>query len=96
MTAKILNFILSYSKLGKFLDGHKTIIGASLLLVVKVLEGLQAISPLFPTATYLGQAEDSVRDALNVTISTLEALGYSFASIGLARKYVKAKLPDGK
>ena len=96
MTARLLNFILSYTKLGAFLDGHKTVVGGVLLLAAKLLEGLQVVAPMFPNAPYLGQAEDGLREALNVVISTLDTLGYSFLSIGIARKYVKAKLPDAK
>lgn len=96
MTARLLNLILSYTKLGAFLDDHKTVIGAALLVLAKLLEALQAVAPMFPEALYLVTAEDGLRDALNVAISTLESVGYPLTGIGLARKYVKAKLPDAK
>jgi hypothetical protein len=97
MTAKILNFVLGYTKLGQFLDGYKSLIGSVLLAVVYFNDFLALVAPLFPKyELQISAAQAAIAQGLDGVKGALESLGYGFLTVGLARKYVKAKLPDAK
>lgn len=92
MLARLLNSILSYTKLGEFLNDRKVLIGAVLTVAAGVLELLEKIAPLFPDAAYLVDAQSNLRAALDAVSSTLETLGFGFLAVGLTHKAAKAKI----
>lgn len=94
--SKILHYILSYSRLGEFLNERKTVIGAALMVLSGALGLLDQLIPLFPDAAYLADARGFLKQALDASTSTLEALGYGFLTVGLVHKAAKKQLEKGK
>jgi len=85
------------TRLGAFLDGYKSLIGGVLLAIAYFADFLNLIAPLFPEyQVTIIAARDAISQGLDSVKGALESLGYGFLTVGLARKYVKAKLPDAK
>jgi hypothetical protein len=93
---RILIYIFSQTKFGKFIDGKKTLIGAFLIIVAAALHALEQIAPLFPQYPWLKDASKSLGDAVKASEPVLDALGLSFLTIGVLHKGAKAKLPPSE
>lgn len=96
MLARIINSVLSYTKLGEFLNERKTLIGAVLTVAAGILDILEKIAPLSPDAAYLTDAQVNLKAALDAVISTLQSIGFGFLAVGVTHKAAKAKLPEPK
>ena len=90
---RIVLWLFSKTSFGKLLDGKKTIIGAVLIIVSAGLQVLEQLAPLFPEAPWLKSAATAIREALEGSLPTLEALGLGFLTVGIIHKSAKAKLP---
>lgn len=87
----ILMFLFSKTRLGKLIDGKKTIIGAVLVIAVAALHALEQLAPMFPNAPWIGQASRAILEALKAVEPALETLGLSFLTVGVLHKNAKAK-----
>jgi len=87
----IFMYLFSKTRIGKLVDGKKTIIGAVLVVVVAALQALEQLAPMFPNAPWLGGASKAIIDALRTAEPVLETLGLSFLTVGVLHKGIKAK-----
>jgi hypothetical protein len=85
----IIRWIFSQTKLGQFLDGKKTIIGAALVFTSKVLEALVAIAPILPDQTWIPAFAAQLEQVLKQVSPFLEDVGVGFIGAGLAGKWAK-------
>lgn len=92
MLSRVIHQVLSFTKLGEFLNSRKTIIGAVLTVAAGLLRILEQIVPMFPDTQYLVDAQVNLSAALDTVISTLESLGFGFLTVGLVHKQAKKKL----
>ena len=88
---KILMYVFSYTKVGKLLDGKKTVIGAVFIFLVSMLHGLEQIAPLFPQVEPLGRVAGAIRTGLETIEPYLQDMGIGFISAGLLHKAAKKK-----
>lgn len=88
---KILMYIFSYTKIGKLLDGKKTVIGAVFIFLVSILHGLESIAPLFPQVEPLAKVAGVIRTALETVAPYLQDMGVGFITAGLLHKVAKKK-----
>jgi hypothetical protein len=93
---RILIYIFSQTKFGKFIDGKKTVIGALLVIVAAGLQALEQIAPMFPQYPWIADASKGIREAIKSAEPVLEALGLSFLTLGVLHKGAKAKLPPSE
>jgi hypothetical protein len=89
--SSIFMYIFSKTRIGKLIDGKKTIIGAVLVIVVAALHALEQLAPMFPNAPWIGEASKGIIEALRTAEPVLETLGLSFLTVGVLHKSVKAK-----
>jgi NADH:ubiquinone oxidoreductase subunit 4 (subunit M) len=87
--SKIIAWIFSQTKVGKLLDGKKTIIGAVLILASALLQALLVIAPMFPEHIWLGDVTQQLSSVLRQVQPILEDLGIATIGVGLAHKAVK-------
>jgi hypothetical protein len=87
--SKIIAWIFSQTKVGKLLDGKKTIIGAALILASALLQALLVIAPMFPEQPWLGDVTQQLSSVLRQVQPILEDLGIATIGVGLAHKAVK-------
>jgi hypothetical protein len=85
----IIHTLLSRTPIIKLLDGKKTLIGASLLVALKLIELMDQLAPLFPQYPVLADASKSLAQFLDGAKSALDYLGYGFIYVGLLHKAVK-------
>lgn len=90
--AKIINYLLSYTKLGQLLNGKKTIIGAALIVLVGLIELIEKIAPMFPEASYLPAAVVSLKELLDQLQTVLGYVGLGSLGVGVTHKIAKSKL----
>jgi hypothetical protein len=88
--ARLINLILSYTKLGQFLDGKKTWIGALLLAISCLIEFVEKVAPMFPETQFLVVSSVGLKELLAAVVSTLDTLGYGALTVGLVHKAAKA------
>jgi hypothetical protein len=88
---KILMYIFSYTKIGKLLDGKKTVIGAVFIFLVSLLHGLEQIAPLFPEVAPLASVTGAIRTALEAIEPYLQDMGIGLITAGLLHKVAKKK-----
>jgi hypothetical protein len=86
---KILMYIFSYTKVGKLLDGKKTMIGAAFMLLASILHGVESIAPLFPEVAVIGSIAKSIRMALETVEPYLRDMGIGLITAGLLHKAAK-------
>lgn len=89
--SKIITWIFSQTKIGKFLDGKKTLIGAIMVFASAVLQALLAIAPMFPEYPVIATIAAQLGDAIRVVQPYLEDLGITFIGVGLAHKAAKSQ-----
>ena len=89
----ILMYLFSKTKIGKVIDGKKTVIGAILVIAVSALHALEQLAPMFPQAPWIAGASRGILEALKAVEPILETLGLSFLTVGVLHKGVKAKMP---
>ena len=87
--SRLVRWVFSQTKIGKFLDGKKTIIGAVLIFVSAILEALLVVAPMFPEYPWLATLATQLEEAIRVTRPYLEDLGITFIGVGLAHKAAK-------
>ena len=90
----ILMYVFSKTKVGKFLDGKKTIIGAVVIILVAAMETLEKLAPMFPNIAWLGQAAGQIKVLLASSEGVLEAVGVSFLALGVLHKQAKKQVAD--
>ena len=88
---KLILYIFSKTPVGKMLDGKKTVIGAVLVILAASMETLEKLAPLFPEASWVGEAAKSVGDVLKAVEPLVESLGLGFLTAGVLHKGAKAK-----
>ena len=87
----ILMYLFSKTRIGKLVDGKKTVIGAVLVIVVAALHALEQLAPMFPNAPWIGELSRGILEALRSIEPLLETLGLSFLTVGVLHKGAKAK-----
>jgi hypothetical protein len=87
----ILMFLFSKTRIGKLVDGKKTIIGAVLVVAVAALHALEQLAPMFPNAPWIGSASKAILEALKAVEPALQTLGLSFLTVGVLHKNAKGK-----
>lgn len=92
----ILMYIFSKTRIGRLLDGKKTVIGALLIIVVGAVEALEKLAPMFPDSPWIKDAATGILATLQASEPFLEALGLGFLTVGVVHKSVKAKLPPAE
>ena len=86
-----LSRLLSDSWLGRQLDGRKTVIGGTAVVLSAVLHGLEGLAPLFPQAAWISPAASVVRHVLDYASEGLDAVGLPLLTLGLAHKEIKRR-----
>lgn len=56
----IIMYIFSKTRIGRLLDGKKTIIGAVLIILVGAVEALEKIAPMFPNSPWIKDASTGI------------------------------------
>lgn len=92
----ILMYLFSKTKIGRLVDGKKTVIGAVVVIVVAALHALEQLAPMFPNQPWVKDAAQGISSALKASEPFLETLGLSFLTIGVLHKGAKAKLPSAE
>lgn len=87
---KIILYIFSKTKLGKVLDGKKTILGAAFVLLSALLQAAEQIAPMFPNVPWVAQAAEQLGHILKAAEPYLNDLGLGLISVGLLHKNAKA------
>lgn len=85
----ILNFIFQRLPIVRELDGYKTLLAAIFIALSALSTALVDIVPLFPGYEFLGQAQASVAQALELMSKLFGYLGEGFAYGGLLGKWAK-------
>jgi hypothetical protein len=86
---RVIRWIFSQTKLGQFLNGKKTIIGAVLVFTSAVLEALLTIAPMFPEQPWLATTAAELQNVLKQVQPYLNDLGISLIGVGLMHKAAK-------
>lgn len=87
---KILLYLFSFTSVGKYLDGKKTVVGAAMILVSAIVSALGQVAPLFPEVVWLAQVAATSADFLAQANELLRELGLGLITVGLAHKAAKA------
>jgi hypothetical protein len=89
---KILMFLFSKTRLGRIVDGKKTVIGAVFIIAAAALQALENLAPLFPNAPWLSEAISSTRGVVEGMDKLLEAAGLGFLTLGILHKTAKKRV----
>lgn len=92
----ILMYLFSKTRVGKLVDGKKTVIGAILVIVVSALHALEQIAPMFPNQLWLKDAVAGILSGLKAIEPFIDTLGLSFLTVGVLHKGAKAKMPPAE
>lgn len=92
MLARAINYLLTLTPIGKWLDGRKSYISAALLVVAAVLEFINALAGIFPQYAPFAVASKEVSEALSAAVETLTAIGLGGLTVGIAHKVAKKKI----
>lgn len=92
MIARAINYILTLTPIGKFLDGRKSQISAALLVLAAVLELIERLAAIFPDYAPLSLASKEVSEFLSATVETLAAVGLGGLTVGVAHKVAKKNI----
>lgn len=92
----ILMYLFSKTRIGRLLDGKKTVIGAVLVIVLSALHALEQLAPMFPNQPWLKDSIGAILSGLKAIEPLLETLGLSFLTVGVLHKGAKAKLPPAE
>lgn len=87
----IFSHLLSDTWLGRQLDGKKTVIGGTAVVLSAVLHGLEGLAPLFPQVAWISPAAGVVRQVLGYASEGLDAVGLPLLTLGLAHKELKRR-----
>ena len=89
--SRIVRWIFSQTKIGQFLDGKKTIIGAVLIFASAILQALLAVAPLFPDQPWIAVTAAQLSEGIRTVQPYLEDAGITLIGVGLAHKAAKAQ-----
>lgn len=92
MVARLVNFILTRTALGRYLDGKKTYISTALTVAAIVLELLERLVTLFPDYAPLAVGAKELATFLDAASETLAFIGIPGVVVGVGHKVAKAKL----
>lgn len=87
----ILMYLFSKTRIGKLVDGKKTIIGAVLIIVISALHALEQLAPMFPNQPWIKDSTAAILSGLKAVEPFLDTLGLSFLTAGVLHKSAKAK-----
>jgi hypothetical protein len=88
---RVMMFLFSKTRLGKIVDGKKTVIGAVFIIAAAALQALENLAPLFPNQPWLSEAISSTRSAVEGMDKFMEAIGLGFLTVGVLHKSAKSK-----
>lgn len=88
---RIIIWLFSHTRLGKLVDGKKTLIGAILTALSALLWTLEKIAPMYPDVAWLGQAAGQLQALFPQVEEYLATVGLSSLTIGLVHKDAKKK-----
>lgn len=92
MIARAINYILTLTPIGRYLDGKKTYISVGLLVLAAILELVEKLAAIFPNYAPLAVASKEGAEFLASAVETLAKLGFGGLTIGVTGKVVKAKI----
>ncbi len=92
----ILMYLFSKTRVGRIVDGKKTVIGAMLVIVVSALEALEEIAPMFPEQAWLKGSTGAILSGLKAAEPSINTLGRGFLTVGVLHKGAKVQLPPSK
>jgi hypothetical protein len=87
--SRLIRWIFSQTKIGQYLDGKKTIIGAALVLASAILQALLAIAPMFPEQPWIATFAVELEKVLAQVQPFISDLGIGLIGVGLAHKAAK-------
>lgn len=91
MVTSLFNWLFRKTKIGKVLDGNKTIIGFLILVLRTLIQLLGEAQYVFPEAEAVSLISKGLSQ-LDVAIGDLlEKIGYGALVVGVTDKAVKAK-----
>ncbi len=98
MLDRVMRWFFGQTKLGKLVDGNKTVIGVNLYIAYLVLQGLKAsvgeASESFPDINLLAQASVWVTTLEAAAGDALEWLGTGFLGVGIIDDKLKRKASE--
>lgn len=86
---RLISWIFAQTKVGQYLNGKKTIIGAALILISALLQALLTIAPMFPEQPWINSFAVELDNVLRQVQPFLNDLGVGLIGVGLAHKAVK-------
>jgi len=86
---KLLLYIFSYTKIGKMLDGKKTVIGAVFVILSAALQMFEQLAPMFPDMPWFVQAAQQTSGLIQILSKTLDEIGLGFLAVGVLHKTAK-------
>lgn len=92
MIARLVNYLLTLTPAGAWLNGRKTYISAALLVVAAVLELIEKLAAIFPDYAPFALASKEVSEALSAAVETLTLIGLGGLTVGVAHKVAKKKI----
>ena len=90
----VINFIFTRTALGRYMDGKKKLIGASLLVLAAVIEVLGKLSVLFPETVWLTLGHAELSSFYKAAVDTLTTVGLTTLAAGEIHAQAKAKLAE--
>ena len=85
----IVMWLFSQTSVGKLVDGKKTVIGATFIVLGKLLEGLNLVLPMFPQVAWLASFTAGLSAFCEQAAPILDHLGLVAISAGLIHKQAK-------
>lgn len=87
--SKLVNWLLSQTRLGKLVDGHKTELGFLFWLLGYLIEGLSYAISVFPNTSLLVEAKSALM-TLNAQVAEFfKSFGLSVMVLGVGHKALK-------
>lgn len=92
MVARLINFFLTRTAIGQWLDGRKTLISTGLLALAAVLELLNRLAAIFPDYAPIALGAKELSEFLDAAVQTLTAIGFGGLVVGVSHKAAKAQI----
>lgn len=91
MISKLWNWVFRKTAVGKIVDGKKTIIGFSILVLRTLISLASQANIIFPDVQAIVLIAEGLKQVDQAISSLLESLGYGFLAVGVTDKAVKEK-----
>ena len=92
---KVINWLFSKTKLGKWVDGHKTIIGFSLVVLATLVDLSAKATGYFPGIPALADVAQVLQTLSGSLTELLTSVGLGTMVVGVGHKAIKEKEGNG-